>query len=64
MRVAPVLGVCGVLLLLGCLSPYLLPSAYLAVAGAVTEGEVTAKQESIFMLGNDRWRHVGRRIAL
>lgn len=41
-----------------CFSPYLLPALYLELAGVVTEGQVTQKQESIQMRGYDRWRHV------
>ena len=46
-----------VLLIPACLSPYLLPSAYLAVAGLQTGGQVTAKHEQIRMYSDDRYWH-------
>ncbi len=45
-------------LIVACLSPFLLPSAYLRIAGKHVVGEVTGKREEITMSGNDGWRRV------
>ena len=58
LKIVRLLFGCVLVLLPACFSPYLLPSAYLAVSGIVTNGEVTAKQEAILMPGHDRSRHV------
>jgi hypothetical protein len=53
----PAAGVCILLLLIGCVSPYLLPSLYLNVYGIVTGGRVTAKQERVEFHHDDAVRH-------
>jgi hypothetical protein len=51
------LGVCLLLLLIACASPYLLPSLYMNVCGILTDGRVIAKQERIEFYHDDAARH-------
>src|SRR5262245_20785157 len=55
--VRAVFGIFLFLLISACLSPHLLPSAYLAIAGVQTEGEVMTKREEIRMSHDDRFWH-------